>query len=1049
MAALITCKQVAARGDLEEFIRAFNAGPRRLCMKDTRGQTPLHVAAISGFCNIVDYIIEQNINLDTVDNEGDTALHCAVRNNHVDIIESLLDAGATSSITNLRHMAPLHIACDLGNLDALEAMLKKNVDTMIRGEGGCSPLHYCCLNDKSECARLLLKHGARPCQRCDMGYFPIHIAAKCASAQTLEMLIQESMKKGYDRATVMGFKDKENNMPLHAAVNGGNLKAVEVCLKAGALVDCQQDDKTTPLHLAAAQGNLDMITLMFELQTANFSSALGAVDAMKMTPLHRAALFNHVQVVEFLIRNGAEIDSVDNTSSTPLLLAASKGSWDSVLCLIQHGADIYSHDQNSRNFLHLAIRFGGKLHEFGCSFVESIKNLLNEKDKFGCTPLHYASKEGHLPALDDLIRFGAALSPKNNDKQSPFHFAARYGRYNTCRRLLESHQGPSIINETDADGLTGLHIAAKNGHTKILHLLLQKGAVINRDNDDNTPLHYAAAQGWTRCMRILHDVNTNLIDVPNQHGDTALHLAAKNGRVSAVKMLLTLGSAVKKNKEEKSFFDYVIESKESEVATSVVQHERWEEILLAGSSQYGCLFLGLIEHMPSTCVLVLDRCQTFSEHDKRSPDYYVSIYLCPMYKNQQNKRIILQAMVRHGRVDCLSHPVCASLLKLKWNTYGLWAFLLILGLYSIFLACLTYFVVTSDSLYYKTDNSTILSDNENHGYDPKPAHNLCLWIVAVYCMLGIIKEMVQMITQKTRYFADKQNLFEWILYMTSLVFTAPFLLGCSYHWQWEAGSLAVFFAWFNFLVVLQRLDFFGIYVVMFLEILSTLLQALCVFSVLFVAFGLSFFILLSHESTRAYSSPLLSVMRTAMMMLEIDYMASFNEPYTDGDDSTLHYGVVTMLMVVIFVILMPILLINLLIGLAVGDIESVQRDARLKRLAGQVALHSDMESKMPLWLLSQFDQPVYKFFPNRCRTRMANLWSRVSGSDLEDQAESANDGITKEIAEELHKQKKKLRDVSASLDKSNHLLRLIVQKMEIHTEDEVWDEGQSLTCRTT
>lgn len=39
-------------------------------------------------------------------------------------------------------------------------------------------------------------------------------------------------------------------------------------------------------------------------------------------------------------------------------------------------------------------------------------------------------------------------------------------------------------------------------------------------------------------------------------------------------MLLTLGSAVKKNKEEKSFFDYVIESKESEVATSVVQHER-------------------------------------------------------------------------------------------------------------------------------------------------------------------------------------------------------------------------------------------------------------------------------------------------------------------------------------------------------------------------------------------------------------------------------------------------------------------------------------------
>jgi hypothetical protein len=32
------------------------------------------------------------------------------------------------------------------------------------------------------------------------------------------------MKKGYERATLLGFKDKENNMPLHAAVNGGNIK---------------------------------------------------------------------------------------------------------------------------------------------------------------------------------------------------------------------------------------------------------------------------------------------------------------------------------------------------------------------------------------------------------------------------------------------------------------------------------------------------------------------------------------------------------------------------------------------------------------------------------------------------------------------------------------------------------------------------------------------------------------------------------------------------------------------------------------------------------
>lgn len=65
---------------------------------------------------------------------------------------------------------------------------------------------------------------------------------------------------------------------------------------------------------------------------------------------------------------------------------------------------------------------GPKLSAF---FFQHFKNLLNEKDDYGCTPLHYASREGYLVALDDLIELGAIVNPKNKDKQSPLHFAAR------------------------------------------------------------------------------------------------------------------------------------------------------------------------------------------------------------------------------------------------------------------------------------------------------------------------------------------------------------------------------------------------------------------------------------------------------------------------------------------------------------------------------------------------------------------------------------------------------------------------------------------------
>lgn len=87
----------------------------------------------------------------------------------------------------------------------------------------------------------------------------------------------------------------------------------------------------------------------------------------------------------------------------------------------------------------------------------------------------------------------------------------------------------------------------------------------------------------------------------------------------------------------------------------------------------------------------------------------------------------------------------------------------------------------------------------------------------------------------------------------------------------------------------------------------------------------------------------MSLLRTfAMMLGEIDLLGTYIQPYytnetEDGNQArTIPYPVPVFLMLGVFMILMPILLMNLLIGLAVGDIESVRRNAQLKRLAMQV-----------------------------------------------------------------------------------------------------------------
>lgn len=55
---------------------------------------------------------------------------------------------------------------------------------------------------------------------------------------------------------MISFFDSEGNVPLHSAVHGGDIKAVELCINSGAKISTQQHDLSTPVHLACAQVGL-------------------------------------------------------------------------------------------------------------------------------------------------------------------------------------------------------------------------------------------------------------------------------------------------------------------------------------------------------------------------------------------------------------------------------------------------------------------------------------------------------------------------------------------------------------------------------------------------------------------------------------------------------------------------------------------------------------------------------------------------------------------------------------------------------------------------
>lgn len=77
--------------------------------------------------------------------------------------------------------------------------------------------------------------------------------------------------------------------------------------------------------------------------------------------------------------------------------------------------------------------------------------------------------------------------------------------------------------------------------------------------------------------------------------------------------------------------------------------------------------------------------------------------------------------------------------------------------------------------------------------------------LATLVLLNMAKEFMQMYQQGVSYALDLVNYAEWTLYATSLAFVLPMVLtGMLHPYQWQCGAVAVFLAWFNLLLYLQR-----------------------------------------------------------------------------------------------------------------------------------------------------------------------------------------------------------------------------------------------------
>ena len=315
------------------------------------------------------------------------------------------------------------------------------------------------------------------------------------------------------------------------------------------------------------------------------------VDA---TALHWSVRATTSETARLLLGAGARADQANRYGVTPLLLAALNGNGQVMEALIKAGADPSGSVSDGQTMVMIAARSGNP-DAIGVLLARHVD--VNAREQvLGETALIWAASENHAEAVTLLAKNGADLNARSNtltfplakygDGKSarftvlprggwtPLMYAARQGATNAARALAETGAN---LNLTDPDGTSALVLAIINAHYDLAAMLIDKGADANVGDSSGMAALYAAvdmntldetpgrpapksadrlsAWIWSRGSSTRREPNAQLaaplIERVHNNGDAALGAgatplmrAAKKGDLAIMRVLLDRGADV-------------------------------------------------------------------------------------------------------------------------------------------------------------------------------------------------------------------------------------------------------------------------------------------------------------------------------------------------------------------------------------------------------------------------------------------------------------------------------------------------------------------------
>uniref|UniRef100_A0A1I8HXA5 ANK_REP_REGION domain-containing protein n=1 Tax=Macrostomum lignano TaxID=282301 RepID=A0A1I8HXA5_9PLAT len=488
---------------------------------------------------------------------------CVSKKLAIKCLSKFFESGTDVNAQNNEGKGALHFAAEVGSKEMIRFLLSKGALIDLKDKHGETPVFGAIRRGKEKVAELLLDRGASASSTNNNGLSVFSLAVAVNSVKVVELLRQTEASLSIDHVVdelkledIFKFqnvkhlefllsrdfdgKKRENGMTiLHHLILAGDIQLLRAvrrnpkCSFLKEIVNDQDADGNSALHLALMTGRLDMAAVLSDLQCrTDLRNARGHL------PLHVAVSENKLSLVRWLfdhckISVRPDAEEPEGTQS-PLHLSATMGNLLVFEYLQQKNFKPETVCSNKNNCAHYAA-IHGNLHIleaiFGCPERE---NLLKEENCQNLTPLLCAILNGHERVARFLYEKNPVMPP-------------------TAINLLvqRGHQQMfDWVSKTERPG-TALLSAVCSGNLHLIKKLIRDSTDWQKNIDEDQQdsfAHVAASFGHGHLLRFLNDKQVNL-DLKNKNGDTPLLKCASSGHLVLMKLLQEFNCIVEEKNE--------------------------------------------------------------------------------------------------------------------------------------------------------------------------------------------------------------------------------------------------------------------------------------------------------------------------------------------------------------------------------------------------------------------------------------------------------------------------------------------------------------------